>query len=121
MRILNVEKCQIVILEVFGICTAAETLTVVAVCVVTDVPPLVDDVEAGVQTVLAVGRPLPPHEPVSPEEAVHAVVVQLLVLVQESVVHWQLLVSSVPATCPALKKKSVLADHKNTQNKPINK
>ena len=60
-------------------------LTVVAVNVLTDVPPLVDHMEAGLQTELALSRSLPPHE------AVHAVVVQLLVLVQEGVVHGQLL------------------------------
>ena len=60
-------------------------LTVVAVNVLTDVPPLVDHVEPGLQTELALSRSLPPHEAV-----VHAVVVQLLVLVQEGVVVMQL-------------------------------
>ena len=54
--------------------------------VLAHVLPLVDHVEAGLQTELALGLSLPPHEAV-----VHAVVVQLLVLVQEGVVHGQLL------------------------------
>ena len=72
-------------------------LTVITLMGVTDVPPLVDHVDAGLDAELAVrvsASPPPPHR-----EAVHRVVVELVILVQEGVVHGQLLLRVVDVVC----------------------
>ena len=83
----NVHECDH--LEMISPLLSGWILTVITLMAVTDVPPLVDHVDAGLDAELAVrvsASPPPPHR-----EAVHRVVVELLILVQEGVVHGQLL------------------------------
>ena len=87
----NVHECDH--LEMISPLLSGWILTVITLMAVTDVPPLVDHVDAGLDAELALSvsaSPPPPHR-----EAVHRVVVELLILVQEGVVHGQLLLRVV--------------------------